>query len=96
MIVETAFIDIIDGREHEFEVALESAKNVLAQAPGFLTIYVHRGVERPNTYMLALGWEKLEDHTVGFRESELFTEWRALIGPYFANPPQVEHWTLQA
>lgn len=96
MIVETAFIDIIHGREHEFEVALESAKNVLAQAQGFLTIYVHRGVERPNTYMLALGWEKLEDHTVGFRESELFTEWRALIGPYFANPPQVEHWTLQA
>ena len=95
MIVETAFIDIHPGQEAQFEGALEQAKAVLAKASGFITIYVHRGIERPSTYMLALGWEKLEDHTVGFRESDLFTEWRALIGPYFVNPPQVEHWTLQ-
>jgi hypothetical protein len=44
--------------------------------------------------MLALGWDTLEDHTVGFRESDLFVQWRALIGPFFANPPQVEHWNL--
>jgi len=36
----------------------------------------------------------VEDHTVGFRESELFVQWRALIGPFFANPPEVEHWEL--
>ena len=96
MIVETAHINIVEGQEAEFETALASAKLVVAQSPGFQWIHVHRGIERPSTYMLALGWENLTDHTVGFRESELFTQWRALIGPFFAGTPEVEHWTLQS
>jgi len=39
-------------------------------------------------------WNTLEDHTQGFRESPAFAEWRAIIGPFFAQPPQVEHFTL--
>ncbi|NBU85691.1 MAG: antibiotic biosynthesis monooxygenase, partial [Actinobacteria bacterium] len=64
------------------------------QANGFNGINVHRGVERPNVYLLTLQWDTLEAHTVGFRESDLFVQWRALIGPFFANPPVVEHWEL--
>lgn len=94
VVIETAQIEVSEGRESDFELALEKAKLVLAEAQGFLDIYVHRGIERPNVYLLALQWETLEDHTVGFRESDLFTQWRALIGPYFAQPPQVEHWNL--
>ena len=94
MIMETALIEVLEGQEAAFEEALEVAKTVLAQATGFNHIYVHRGIERPSVYMLALGWDTLEDHTVGFRESELFVQWRTLIGPFFANPPQVEHWNL--
>ena len=94
MVIETAQIEVLNGKENEFEVALEQAKQVLAQAKGFIDIYVHRGIERPQVYLLALQWETLEDHTIGFRESELFTQWRTLIGPYFANPPAVEHWDL--
>ena len=92
MIIETAHIDIVDGQEQAFEAALEQAKKVLESAKGFSGISVHRGVERPNIYLLTLRWEKLENHTVDFRESELFTQWRALIGPYFATAPVVEHW----
>ena len=44
--------------------------------------------------MFEIQWETLADHTVGFRESELFPKWRAIIGPYFASPPQVEHWSI--
>ena len=94
MVIETAYMEIIEGKEQEFEIALEEAKKVLAQANGFNDIYVHRGIERPNVYMLALQWDTVEDHTIGFRESDLFTQWRALIGPFFANPPAVEHWDL--
>ena len=94
MIMETAIIEVLEGQETAFEDALEAAKVVLAQATGFNMIYVHRGIERPSVYMLAIGWDTLEDHTVGFRESDLFVQWRALIGPFFANPPQVEHWNL--
>lgn len=94
MIMETAFMSIIPGKELEFEAAIEQAKAVVSQAKGFQVIHVHRGVERPSTYMLAIGWDSVEDHMVGFRESELFPEWRALIGPFFAEPPTVEHWNL--
>lgn len=94
MIMETATIDVVPGREDEFLAALEQAKAVLAQADGWQVIHVHRGIERPSTFMLAIGWATLEDHTEGFRGGELFPQWRALIGPYFAEAPHVEHWTL--
>ncbi len=94
MIMETAFITVTPGLEANFEAALNEAKQILAQAPGFEIIHVHRGIERPHTFLLAIGWQTLEDHTVGFRESDLFTKWRAIIGPFFTEAPQVEHWTL--
>ena len=91
MIVERALVPITPGSEADFEAALREARDVVAQAEGFRSIRVSRGIESPSTYMLILEWDTLEDHTVGFRESELFTRWRALIGPYFAEPPAVEH-----
>jgi heme-degrading monooxygenase HmoA len=94
MIMETAFIEIKPGLEGDFENAIMEAKKVLGQAPGFEVFHLHRGIERPGTYLLAIGWRSLEDHTVGFRESELFPKWRAIIGPFFAEAPQIEHWTL--
>ena len=94
MIMETAYMDVIPGQEEQFEQAFDQAKHVVAQAKGFQVIHLHRGVERPSTYLVAIGWDTVEDHMVGFRNSELFTHWRALLGPHFANPPQVEHWQL--
>jgi heme-degrading monooxygenase HmoA len=94
MIIETATISVVPGKEEEFLVALEQAKEVLARAQGWQVIHVHRGIERPSTFMLAIGWETLEDHTVGFRGGDLFPQWRSIIGPFFAEPPQVEHWSL--
>jgi heme-degrading monooxygenase HmoA len=94
MIVETATISVRPGSEDEFVRALEDAKLVLAQAHGWRGITVHRGIERPSVFLLAITWETLEDHTEGFRGGALFGQWRALIGPYFAEPPEVEHWTV--
>jgi len=94
VILETATIPVQPGREDEFLAALEQAKEVLAQSPGWRDIRVHRGIERPSVFQLAITWETLEDHTEGFRGSDLFGQWRALIGPFFAEPPQVEHWTF--
>jgi heme-degrading monooxygenase HmoA len=94
MIMETAIIDVVPGREEEFIAALEQGKAIVAQAKGFHVMHVHRGVERPSTFLLALGWETVEDHTVGFRQGPLFAQWREVISPFFVNPPQVEHWEL--
>lgn len=92
--METAYMEILPGHEEQFEAAFAEAKKVVAQASGFNVVHLHRGVERPSVYLVAIGWDTLEDHTEGFRGSELFTEWRAILGPHFANPPQVEHWEL--
>ena len=92
MILESATISVQPGREQEFLAALEEAKKVLARAPGWRDIRVHRGIERPSVFLLAITWDTLEDHTEGFRGGDLFGQWRAIIGPYFAEPPQVEHW----
>ncbi len=94
MVLETAIMTVRPGQEELFLAALEQAKSVLAQAKGWRAIHVRRGIERPSTVLLAIEWETLEDHTEGFRGGELFAQWRALIGPFVAEPPQVEHWHL--
>lgn len=94
MILETATISVIPGQEDAFLAALEDAKGVLLRAEGWREIRVRRGIERPSTFQLVIGWETLEDHTEGFRGGELFGQWRAIIGPHFAEPPQVEHWAV--
>ena len=65
-----------------------------SQAKGFRWAKVNRGIENPERFVLQIFWDTLEDHTVGFRESPLFTDWRAIVGPFFAAPPHVEHFEL--
>jgi heme-degrading monooxygenase HmoA len=91
MILEQAVLTITPGSEGEFEAAIDQAKEVIAKAHGFRSLKLLRGLEQPSTYLLLNEWETLQDHMVGFRESELFLRWRELIGPYFASPPVVEH-----
>ena len=94
MIYELAFIQVTPENHEAFEAAVKQAvAEVLSKAHGFLGFTLTKGVERANTYALLIRWETLEDHTIGFRESDLFTQWRSRIGGYFATPPAVDHWT---
>lgn len=92
MIIELALITVTPGREAEFETAYAIATDVLAQAKGHLAHELRRCVETPHRYALRVEWATLEDHTVGFRGSPLFAEWRGHLGPFFAAPPAVEHY----
>lgn len=95
MILEVADIRITPGRQAEFDRAiLHGLDTVVSRARGFHGYKVNKGVESPERYLLMIFWETLEDHTVGFREGPLFAEWRAIVGPFFAAPPVVEHFTL--
>lgn len=96
MILEQAVFAITPGAEADFEAAMEQAKEVISQARGFRSLKLMRGIEHPSTYLLINEWDSVEDHMVGFRESELFVRWRELIGPYFAAPPEVEHFEAAA
>jgi heme-degrading monooxygenase HmoA len=92
MITETAHMTIRPGQEAAFEAALDQARSLVEQTPGCLGLTVQRGVERPGVYLITIGWDTLDDHLVGFRESARFPQWRALLSPHFAEPPAVEHW----
>ena len=79
------------GREDEFAAAYRAAVAQLEASEGFRSARLNRGIESPSRFVLLVEWETLEAHTVSFRESERFTRWRELIGPYFDGPPRVEH-----
>ena len=97
MILEIADIRIAPGQQAAFEEAIQrGVATVASQAKGFKGWKVNRGIENPERYILQIFWETLEDHTVGFRQGPLFPQWRAIVGPFFASPPQVEHFTLVA
>ena len=92
MIVEIADLRIRPGTREQFEDAIaRGLQEIISAAAGFRRYEVQRCVESPERYVLLIEWDRLEDHTVGFRGSEAFTRWRALVGPYFAQAPQVEH-----
>ena len=95
MILELADIRIQPGQNAAFEAAIAQAANtIISQAKGFRSFTVNKGIESPERYVLQIMWDTLEDHTVGFRQSELFTQWRGIVGPFFAAPPVVEHFEL--
>jgi heme-degrading monooxygenase HmoA len=91
MITEIAQIDVKPGSEKDFEAAVAKAKAAFGRAKGFHGFELHKSIEKPQRYRLMVKWATLENHTVDFRGSENFTEWRGLVGQYFASPPEVEH-----
>jgi heme-degrading monooxygenase HmoA len=92
MILEHADFTIPAGKNAEFEEAIQRGiATVISQAKGFIDATVHRGIESPERYLLTIHWETLENHTVDFRGGPSFAAWRAIVGPYFAKPPVVEH-----
>ena len=95
MILEVADIRIAPGQQAAFDEAIVTGlTTVVSQAQGYRGYKVNRSIESPERYLLMIFWDTLEDHTLGFRGGPLFPQWRAIVGPFFAQPPQVEHFTL--
>ena len=93
MITEIAQIEIKPGMEAEFEAGVKNAAPLFARAQGCHGVELLRSVEKPARYRLLVKWETVERHTVDFRGSPDFQEWRKLVGHCFAAPPEVEHVT---
>lgn len=91
MVTEIAQIDVKPGMEAEFEAGVAKAAPVFKRAKGCKAMRLERSIEMPQRYRLFVAWETLENHTVDFRGSPDFQEWRSLVGHCFAAPPSVEH-----
>ena len=95
MILELADITIRPGEQQAFDAAIaRGIETIISGANGFRRASVHKGIESPERYVLQIEWDTLENHTVDFRGSPAFAQWRAIVGPFFAQPPRVEHFML--
>ena len=94
MILEAAILDVISGREKEFEEAFAKASPIIASMDGYISHQLQHCMEASNRYLLLVHWETLEAHTVGFRGSAEYQEWRKLLHHFYDPFPVVQHYEL--
>ncbi len=82
---------MIPGREVEFELAFTDARAIISSMPGCSSLTLSGSIESPSTYLLLVEWERLDDHTIGFRQSVHYQKWRALLHHFYEPFPLVEH-----
>lgn len=92
MILEVVILNIIPGQEKEFEAAFEKASPIISSMDGYQWHQLQHCLEAENRYLLLVQWETLEAHTVGFRGSEQYQEWRKLLHHFYDPFPTVEHY----
>lgn len=92
MILEHARLNVIPGRESDFEMAFREASEIICSMTGFRTLRLERCIEEPNQYLLLVEWDRLEDHVEGFRNSPDYDRWRALLHHFYEPFPTVQHY----
>jgi len=92
VILEHAPLEVIPGQEEAFEEVFAEAKAIISSMPGFRSLRLSRCIERPNAYLLLVEWDTLEDHTVGFRQSPQYEDWRRMLHHFYDPFPTVEHY----
>ena len=93
MILEVALLDVIPGQESRFQRSFVEAQKIISSIPGYMGHELRRCIETPCRYILLVSWVTLEDHTVGFRGSPQYQEWKSLLHHYYDPFPVVEHYS---
>jgi len=94
MILELAVLDVRPGERDAFEAAFHEAKGIISGMAGFRHLELQHCLEVPDRYLLLVEWERLEDHTEGFRGSPEYERWKALLHHFYDPFPTVEHYEL--
>ncbi len=91
MILEHALLQVVPGREAAFEAAMAEAKPLIAASPGYNGIEVRPACETPGLYLLTVRWDSIADHRDGFRKSDRYQQWRALLHGFYKPMPTVDY-----
>lgn len=91
MILEHALLPVSVERAEAFEEAFTEAQAIIVAMPGFRSLRLLRGIESPHLHLLLVEWDTVEDHEIGFRMSDGYQRWRALLHPFYDPFPVVEH-----
>ena len=92
MILETAILNIKPGQRNEFEEAFAEAQAIISKVPGYESHQLMHCVEHEHRYLLLVNWQRLEDHTIGFRQSPDYQRWKDLLHHFFTPFPEVDHY----
>ena len=91
MILEVAILNVREGQSDEFEAAFIQASPLIASIPGYISLELQKCIETPYRYILLVQWETLEAHTIGFRQSPEYQDWKRLLHHFYYPFPTVEH-----
>ncbi|GBF04060.1 antibiotic biosynthesis monooxygenase [Deinococcus aerius] len=91
MVLEIALLNVRPGQTGAFESAFARAEPIISRVGGYVRHELHKCLEDDHKYALLVWWETLEDHTVGFRGSAGYQEWRSLLHHFYDPFPTVEH-----
>ena len=94
MILEVATLDVRPDEGENFQRDFAGAQKIISSMPGYIEHELRQCVEDKNRYMLLVQWKTLEDHTIGFRESPQFLEWKKILHHYYDPAPVVQHYEL--
>ncbi len=92
MILEVAILNVKAGQGAAFELAFGQAQAIIASIPGYLSHQLQRCLEAADKYVLLVQWQSLEDHTIGFRQSPQYQQWKQLLHHFYDPFPLVEHY----
>ena len=92
MILEVAILDVKSGKEVDFEIAFKEAEAIISAMNGYISHQLQKCIEKENRYILLVNWEKIEDHTEGFRKSKEYQNWKELLHHFYEPFPEVEHY----
>ncbi len=94
MILEVAVLNIVPGKRLDFENSFKQAQPIISSMKGYISHELQKCVENDHQYILLVKWETLEDHTVGFRNSDEYQEWKTLLHHFYDPFPTVEHYQI--
>ncbi len=94
MILEMGVLNVKAGQGSDFEAAFSNALPIIKASPGFVSLDLNKCIETPDRYLLLVKWQTLEDHNIGFRQSEPYQEWKRLLHHFYDPFPTIEHYQL--
>ena len=92
MVLEVAILDVKPGLKQQFEASFDCAQKIISSMHGYVSHQLQCCIEKPNRYILLVNWQTLEDHTVGFRQSDEYQQWKVLLHHFYEPFPEVEHY----
>jgi len=91
MILEAVSLYVKAGMEEQYEEAFRRASKIISSMKGYVSHELQRCMEVKGKYLLLVHWETLEDHTIGFRQSNEYQDWKKQLHHFYAPFPTVEH-----